>query len=32
VFVHTSVGVPDHDLGAAEVETGETTALEHRLE
>jgi hypothetical protein len=32
VFVHTSVGVPDHDLGAAEVEAGETTALEHRLE
>jgi hypothetical protein len=32
VFVHTSVGVPDRDLGAAEVEAGETTALEHRLE
>lgn len=32
VFVHTSVTVPDHDLGAAEVEAGTTTVLEHRLE
>jgi len=32
VFVHTSVTVPDHDLGAAEVVAGTTTVLEHRLE
>lgn len=32
VFVHTSVAVPDHDLGAAEVVAGKTTVLEHRLE
>lgn len=32
VFVHTSVAVPDRNLGAAEVEAGETTVLEHRLE
>ena len=29
VFVHTSVTVPDRDLGAAEVVAGRTTALEH---
>ena len=29
VFVHTSVGVPDHDLGPAEVVAGRTTVLEH---
>lgn len=32
VFVHTSVAVPDRNLGAAEVEAGKTTVLEHRLE
>jgi len=32
VFVHTSVAVPDRDLGAAEVVAGKTTVLEHRLE
>jgi hypothetical protein len=30
VFVHTSVTVPDHDLGAAEVVAGRTTVLEHQ--
>jgi hypothetical protein len=30
VFVHTSVTVPDHDLGVAEVVAGRTTVLEHQ--
>lgn len=29
VLVHTSVTVPDHDLGAVEVVAGRTTVLEH---